>query len=164
MIWVPKLSLSINNEDTRIKESKRRLESETTVKKSKKPKAEVKEEENKDPNDESNTPAEIDIPEAQFTRAESMLVKLEALLLTFTSTNVECQDADGEVMPKKFKEKLTLVLQTFEGDIKALKGKIESKKAVKGEMKQLFDKIKDSSAKAKETFNKAKLVMDEVAE
>ena len=164
MIWVPKFSLSINTEDTRIKESKRRLESETTVKKSKKPKAEVKEEENKDPNDESNTLAEIDIPEAQFKRAESMLVKLEALLLMFISTNVECQDADGEVMPKKFKEKPILVLQTFEGDIKALKGKIESEKAVKGGMRQLFDKIKDSTAKAKEAFNKAKLIIDGVTE
>ena len=152
MFYAPKYSVLISKENSLTEGSKRKLESETTVRKavvpSKKPKT------GKEPlavrlfgdgeplaeQEEAQTWGEmpqVDIPPGQILRITRSLPKLEEVQLNFSTTMVEAEAPEvSEFMAPKLLERARALRSVLDKTIVNYKSKRESKKAAKGEMKE----------------------------
>ena len=159
MYLVPKFTVNISSEDTILKESKRRLESESTAKRSVQPQKKIKTEkpleigDGAGPADQAKSWAQMPqavLPEGQLARIAKSLPKLEELQLGFTTTMVEAESPEVEdFMAPKLLEKAR-ELRTFLDDVIVIyQGKLTSKSAAKGEMKAHFENARDRTDQIK---------------
>jgi len=167
MVWLPKFSLTLSTEEGESNEKKRKLESETAVKrkpKAKKPKTPKAIEDDKEPAQEKegfgkfDDLAKVKIPDAQKQRLQKSIPGLEDLELSF-STKITAA-TDNAFVPAVMLEKAKSAATALENLVGRSKETFLGDKAAKGEMKYLFEETKKGVVAVKGLDQQLKTLLD----
>jgi hypothetical protein len=179
LLYVPKFSMGRAGEEVVSETRKVEIESETKIRKAiasgkppeKKRKTiedgtqleeEEQEEEGKDPFENFEKKAQLAIPVPQLARLLKSVEKMQILRLTLATLSNETRDAAVNAnIPAKTLTKFTEAQTEIETGLTYADKKTESKQAAKGQMKWLFDAMRDRFTTGKSYAEKMQSLIED---
>ena len=164
LIWCPHYEMSTLLEDISTESRQRQVESETKVKRARIAKVEKPADASTDePNSGRNLPRQqAPIPEGQLKRLAASFTKMQQLQLSMSALLVEAeQDAVKENIPPKTLTEAKNALEMLDNLVEKADGMQKEKMAAQGQMKKLFENIKQVYATSEKYWNKMRGLVDD---
>ena len=163
LIWCPHYEMSNLLEDISTESRQRQVESETKVKRARIAKVEKPADASTDePNSGRNLLRQAPIPEGQLKRLAASFTKMQQLQLSMSALLVEAeQDAVKENIPPKTLTEAKNALGMLDNLVEKADGMQKEKVAAQGQMKSLFENIKQVYATSEKYENKMRGLVED---
>ena len=159
LIWCPHYDMSNLLEDISSESRQRQVESETKVKRARIAKVEKPADAS---TDEPNRAKIAPIPEGQLKRLVASFTKMQQLQLSMSALLVEAeQDAVKENIPPKTLTEAKNALEMLDNLVEKADGMQKEKMAAQGQMKSLFENIKQVYATSEKYWEKMRGLVDD---
>ena len=163
LIWCPHYDMSNLLEDISSESRQRQVESETKVKRARIAKVEKPADASTDePNSGRNLLRQAPIPEGQLKRLAASFTKMQQLQLSMSALLVEAeQDAVKENIPPKTLTEAKNALEMLDNLVEKADGMQKEKMAAQGQMKSLFENIKQVYTTSEKYWEKMRGLVDD---
>ena len=162
LIWCPHYDMSNLLEDISSESRQRQVESETKVKRARIAKVEKPADASTDEPNSGRNLRQAPIPEGQLKRLAASFTKMQQLQLSMSALLVEAeQDAVKENIPPKTLTEAKNALEMLDNLVEKADGMQKEKMAAQGQMKSLFENIKQVYATSEKYENKMRGLVED---